>query len=87
MGGSVVNASTRFSSDVENFLANYTGSAPKLLGLSSAFMTDSDTARRPLWTKSFSSFDYRKALRNIRICYTLIAFGFLTIIGSLVPAM
>ena len=55
--------------------------------LSPAFMIDSNTARRPLWTKFFSSLDYQKALRNIRTCYSLIVFGLLTVMGSLVPAM
>lgn len=55
--------------------------------LSSAFMTDSDTPQRPLWTKFSSRLIYRKALRNIRTCYTLIFFGLLTILGSLGPAV
>ena len=32
MSGSIVKASTRFSSDVESFSANYTASAPMISG-------------------------------------------------------
>ena len=55
--------------------------------LSSAFITNSNTPRRSLLTKVPSRLSYRGAWRNIPTCYTLIAFGLLTIIGSLVPAV
>ncbi len=54
---------------------------------SSAFMTDFNTPRRSLLTEVCLRLNYRKAWRNIRICYTLIFLGLLTIIGSLVPAV
>ena len=53
----------------------------------SAFMTGFDAPRRSLLTKVSLRLDYRKLWRNIRTCYTLIFFGLLTIIGSLVPAV
>lgn len=54
---------------------------------SSAFTTGSNTTRRSLSRKVSLRLSCRKAWRNMRTCYTLIFFGLLTIIGSLVPAV
>ena len=61
--------------------------AEQSITLSSAFMTDSDTPQRSLWTKFSSRLNYQKALSNIRTCYTLRVSGLLTILGSLGPAV
>ena len=54
---------------------------------SSALTTGLKTPRRSLSTKVSLRLNCRKAWRNMRTCYTLIFFGLLTIIGSLVPAL
>ena len=53
----------------------------------SASTTGVVTPRHSLSTKVSLRLNCRKAWRNIRTCYTLIFFGLLTIIGSLVPAV
>ena len=55
--------------------------------LPSAFTTNSNTPQRSILTKVLLRLSYQKAWRNIPTCYSLIAFGLLTIIGSLFPAM
>ena len=54
---------------------------------SSASLENPKVSRRSLLRKVPLRLSYTKAWRDIATCYTLIALGLLTIIGSLVPAM